>query len=209
MVLFREWGDKQGLAFCLGNLGLVAIIQGDLVRAAKLTEEAVTLFRELGSRGDVSISLNNLGWIAFLRNDLGRAVHPYKQSLTLGWETGMYTVVLDDLEGFACLAGAQGDGVRAAQLCGAAEALYEATGYPRDPTSHAEMEPYFASGRSQIHEAVWAKRGKRGGRWRSRRPSPMHWSSRRAVDSALSLRTSENNYSVCKLWRKYAPLGKE
>ena len=54
-----------------------------------------------------------------------------------------------------CLAGAQGDAVRAAQLCGAAEALHEATGYPRDPTSYAEMEPYLASGRSQIHEAVW------------------------------------------------------
>ena len=155
MDLFREWGDKQGLAFCSLNLGLVAITQGDLVRAAKLTEEAVALFRELGSRGDVSMNLNNLGWIAFLRNDLGKAVDLYKQSLALAWETGMYTVVLDDLEGFACLAGAQGDAVRAAQLCGAAEALHEATGYPQDPISHAEMEPYLASGRSQIHEAVW------------------------------------------------------
>jgi len=162
MDLFIEWGDKQGLAFCLVNLGLVAITQGDLVRAQKLTEEGVALFRELGSRGDVSMSLNNLGWIAFLRNDLGKAVDLYKQSLALAWETGMYTVVLDDLAGFACLAGAQGDAVRAAQLCGAAEALHEATGYPQDPTSYAEMEPYLASGRSQIHEAEWAKAWEEG-----------------------------------------------
>ena len=106
--------------------------------------------------------LNNLGWIAFLRNDLGRAVDLYKRSLALAWETGMYTVVLDDLEGFACLAGAQRDAVRAAHLCGAAEALHEATGYPRDPTSYAEMEPYLASGRSQIHEAEWAKAWEEG-----------------------------------------------
>src|SRR5829696_5079534 len=162
MNLFREWGDKQGLAFCSLNLGLVAITQGDLVRAAKLTEEAVALFRELGSRGDVSVNLNNLGWIAFLRNDLGKAVDLYKQSMALAWETGMYTVVLDDLVGFACLAGAQGDAVRAAQLCGAAEALHEATGYPRDPTSYAEMEPYLVSGRSQIHEVVWEKSWEEG-----------------------------------------------
>jgi predicted ATPase/class 3 adenylate cyclase len=162
MDLFREWGDRQGLAFCSLDLGLVAISQGDLVRAAKLTEEAVALFRELGSRGDVSMNLNNLGWIAFLRDDLGRAVDLYKQSLALAWETGMYTVVLDDLVGFACLAGAQGDAVRAAQLCGAAEALHEATGYPQDPISHAEMEPYIASGRSQIDEAVWAKAWEEG-----------------------------------------------
>jgi hypothetical protein len=140
----------------------VAIIQGDIVRAAKLTEEAVALFRELGSRGGVSICLNNLGWIAFLRNDLGRAVDLYRQSLALAWETGMYTVVLDDLVGFACLAGAQGDVVRAAQLCGAAEALHKATGYPRDPTSYAEMEPYLVSGRSQIHEVVWEKAREEG-----------------------------------------------
>jgi predicted ATPase/class 3 adenylate cyclase len=162
MDLFREWGDKQGLAFCSLDLGLVAITQGDLVRAQKLTEEAVALFRELGSRGDVSMNLNNLGWIAFLQNDLGRAVDLYKQSLALAWETGMYTVVLDDLVGFACLAGTQGDAVRAAQLCGAAEALHEATGYPQDPISHAEMEPYLASGRSQIDEAVWAKAWEEG-----------------------------------------------
>jgi predicted ATPase len=162
MNLFREWGDKQGLAFCSLNLGLVAITQGDLVRAAKLTEEAVALFRELGSRGDVSVNLNNLGWIAFLRNDLGKAVDLYKQSMALAWETGMYTVVLDDLVGFACLAGAQGDAVRAAQLCGAAEALHEATGYPQDPISHAEMEPYLASGRSKVHEAVWEEAWEEG-----------------------------------------------
>src|SRR5215203_3553697 len=162
MDLFREWGDKQGLAFCSLNLGLVAITQGDLVRAAKLTEEALALFRELGSRGDVSICLNNLGWTAFLRNDLGKAVDLYKQSLALAWETGMYTVVLDDLVGFACLAGAQGDAVRAAQLSGAAEALHEATGYPQDPISQAEMEPYLASGRSHIHEAEWEEAWEEG-----------------------------------------------
>src|SRR5215217_6826665 len=161
-ALFREWGDKQGLAFCLNNLGVVAITQGDLVQAQKLTEEAVALLRELGSRGDVSIGLQNLGWIAFLRNELGKAVDLYKQSLTLAWDTGFYALVLDDLVGFACLAGAQGDAVRAAQLCGAAEALHEATGYPKDPISHAEMEPYLASGRSKIHEAEWAKAWEEG-----------------------------------------------
>jgi hypothetical protein len=95
-------------------------------------------------------------------NDTHKGRDLYKQSLALAWETGMYTIVLDDLVGFACLAGAQGDAVRAAQLCGAAEALYEATGYPQDPISHAEMEPYLASGRSKIHEAVWEEAWEEG-----------------------------------------------
>ena len=54
------------------------------------------------------------------------------------------------------------DPERAARLWGAAEALHEATGYPKDPISHAEMEPYLASGRSQIHEVVWEKAWEEG-----------------------------------------------
>jgi len=58
MDLFREQGNKQGLA--INNLGMVMYSQGDLGRAAQLTEEAVALLRELGAR-DVALGLYNLG----------------------------------------------------------------------------------------------------------------------------------------------------
>ena len=73
MDLFREQGDKLSLATCLGSVAMLVYSQGDLVRAAQLTEEAVALFRELGARAGVSIGLYNLGWIALLEDDLGRA----------------------------------------------------------------------------------------------------------------------------------------
>src|SRR5215204_5800612 len=85
MDLFREQGDKQSLAYCLNNLGMVVYSQGDLVRAAQLTEESVALHRELGNRGSVSMGLCNLGWIALLQDDLGRAAELYRESLTLAF----------------------------------------------------------------------------------------------------------------------------
>jgi Flp pilus assembly protein TadD len=61
MDLFREQGDKQGLAHCLNNLAMMVYSHGDLGRAAKLTEESVALLRDLGARGDVALGLCNLG----------------------------------------------------------------------------------------------------------------------------------------------------
>src|SRR5919205_162534 len=106
MDLFREQGDKLGLAECLNNLGMLVYSQGDLGRAAQLTEEAVVLHRELGTRVGVSIGLYNLGWMALLQDDLGRAADLYRESLSISWETGMNQLVQSALEGFACVAGA-------------------------------------------------------------------------------------------------------
>jgi hypothetical protein len=93
MDLFREQGDKQSLAYCLNDLGMVVYSQGDLRRAAQLTEEGVALVREMGARVDVALGLCNLGWIALLREDLGRAADHYRESLSLSWDTGLTPLV--------------------------------------------------------------------------------------------------------------------
>jgi len=162
MDLFREQGDKQGLAFCLNNLGMVVCSQGDLERAAKLTEEGVALMRELGARGDISLGLCNLGWMALLRNDLGRAADLYEESLTLSWDIGMNPIVQNGLEGFACLAGARGEAERAAQLWGAAQALHEAKGIPRDTDFLAEADARISKVRSGMREEAWEEAWRKG-----------------------------------------------
>jgi predicted ATPase/class 3 adenylate cyclase/Tfp pilus assembly protein PilF len=159
---FREQGDKQGLANCLNNLGMVVYSQGDLERAAKLTEEAVALFRELGARGDVSLVLYNLGWMALLQNDLSRAADLYKESLSLAWDTGTNPIVQSALEGMACLAGARGGAERAAQLWGAAQALQEAKGIPRDTDFLAEADARISAVRSLMGEGAWEEAWRKG-----------------------------------------------
>jgi predicted ATPase/class 3 adenylate cyclase/Tfp pilus assembly protein PilF len=162
MDLLRERRDKINLAFCLNNLGMVVCSQGDLVRAAKLTEEGVVLMRELGVRGNVSLGLYNLGWITLLQNDLDRAADLYEESLALAWDIGMNLIVQSDLEGFALVAGAQGAARRAAQLWGAAQALHEAKGIPRDIDFLAEADVRISAVRSGMGEEAWEAAWRKG-----------------------------------------------
>jgi len=133
----------------------LAYSQGDLARAAELTEEVVALARELGAKGGLSLGLYNLGWIALLQNDLGKAADLYEESLSLAWDTGLNLVVQSALEGYACVAGALGEAHRAAQLWGAAQALQEAKGIPRDVDFLAEADARIAAVRSGMGEEAW------------------------------------------------------
>ena len=112
-------------------------------------EEGVALLRELGARGDVALGLCNLGWIALLQDDLSRAADLYRESLSLSWDTGMNPLVQSTLEGFACVAGAEGEAERAARLWGAAQALHETKGIPRDTDFLAEADAHIAAVRSR------------------------------------------------------------
>ena len=162
MDLFREQGDKRSLAYCLNNLAMMVCSQGDLGRAAQLTEEGVALFRELRARGDVALGLDNLGWIALLQNNLGRAAKLYRESLSLSWDTGMNQEIQSALEGLACLAGAKGDAERAARLWGAAQALHEAKGIPRDTDFLAEADARISAVRLGMGEEAWEESWHKG-----------------------------------------------
>jgi predicted ATPase/class 3 adenylate cyclase/Tfp pilus assembly protein PilF len=162
MDLFREQGDKVYLAWCLNNLAMVVYSHGDLGRAGKLIEEAVALRRELGAKGDVAAFLCNLGWIALLQDDLGRAADLYRESLSLSWDTGLNPLVQDALEGLACLAAARVEAERAAQLWGAAQALHETKGIPRDPDFLAEADARIDAVRSGMGAEAWEEVWRKG-----------------------------------------------
>jgi predicted ATPase len=160
--LFREQGDRLGLAMCLSNLGLVMYSRGDIGRAIELTENGVLLLRELRVEAHTAVGLCNLGWMALLRSDLGRAAALFEEGLTLASDTGMEPIVLPALEGVACLAGARGEVRRAAQLWGAAQALQEAKGIPRDADWLAEADALISDVRSSLGEGAWQKAWKKG-----------------------------------------------
>jgi predicted ATPase/class 3 adenylate cyclase len=162
MDFLREQGNKHSLAINLNNLAMVVYSQGDLRRAAQLTEEAVALLRELGSRGDLALGLYNLGWIALLQDDLGKAADLYTESLSLSWEIGRNPLVQWSLEGLACLAGAQGKAERAARLWGAAQALHETKGIPRDTDFLAEADLRISAVRSAMGEGAWKEAWRKG-----------------------------------------------
>jgi tetratricopeptide (TPR) repeat protein len=162
MDLFRAQGDKQFLSICLINLSMMVYSQGDLGQAAQLTEESVVLLRELGARGVVALDLCNLGWMALLQEDLGRAADLYGESLSLSWDTRLNQIIQGALEGFACLAGAEGQAERAGRLWGAAQALHETKGIPRDTDFLAEADARISAVRLGMEVEEWEEAWRKG-----------------------------------------------
>ena len=108
------------------------------------------------------MGLYNLGWIALLQDDLGRAADLYRESLSLSWDIGLNPLVQSALEGFACVAGAKGEAERAARLWGAAQALHETKGIPRDTDFLAEADARISAVRSGMGEEAWEEAWRKG-----------------------------------------------
>ena len=116
-ALFRQAGDKFGLAVSLAGMGLAALQQGDMGRARVLFEEALELYREIGDKWGVSSILSHLGIIPLTQGDHERAVRYFEDALAISREIGdrligsiaLYNLALGESQ-------VQGDHERAAEL---------------------------------------------------------------------------------------------
>jgi predicted ATPase/DNA-binding CsgD family transcriptional regulator len=159
LSLSRELDSAYWRFLYFENWGWTALLRGDYERATVLIEEAVELARERrrGFMGLLSRPLDNLGWAALLGGELGRAKPQFGENLALSKVRGDRGTLLMSLEGLACVAGAEGEDLRAARLFGAAEALMGVIGYRLVPQERAVLEPYRASVRTRLGEAAWEK----------------------------------------------------
>jgi non-specific serine/threonine protein kinase len=80
-ALYRELGDKRGLARALNSLGIVAMDQAQNERAKSLLEEGLELARELKANDLIASLLNNLGEVERIRGDYVRAKALYTEVL--------------------------------------------------------------------------------------------------------------------------------
>jgi DNA-binding CsgD family transcriptional regulator len=78
-----------------------------------------------------------------------------KEGLVLNREVGNWSYGAYCLEGFAGLAGARGQGARAARLWGAAEALRTNIGAPLPPEPRPYYERSMAAARARLGEEAW------------------------------------------------------
>jgi tetratricopeptide (TPR) repeat protein len=83
LALWRELGDKPGMADALLNLGRVARLQGDYERSGKLLQECLTLFREQQIMWGVVWALISLGDVALDQGDAAEALGPLQEALAL------------------------------------------------------------------------------------------------------------------------------
>ncbi|MEW5871244.1 MAG: tetratricopeptide repeat protein [Chloroflexota bacterium] len=94
LAIYREIGDRHGVAGALNNLGLVCMLDGDYENARQYGQDCLAIDRELGDRRGISISLLNLGVACLWQGDPA-AARPYlEESLALCQE-------INNLEGVA------------------------------------------------------------------------------------------------------------
>ena len=88
LSLFRELGDKQGIALSFNSLARIASSQGDKVSAWSLYLESLTLLRDLGDRYAVAWVLYNLGLLTANSPDAAQGIDLFQESMGLFRELG-------------------------------------------------------------------------------------------------------------------------
>ncbi len=165
LALFEEVGDKEMSASTTNNLGGISMFQGDYGRAKTLLKEYLAYSRTPNNKNitvNTTVTLVNLGLMALFEGHHERAKALLQESLALSRERGQKLEALTCLELLAGVAGAQGEGARAARLWGAADALREATGSVSLTADRAMIEPYLQETRSRMDETAWQKAWSQG-----------------------------------------------
>jgi predicted ATPase/DNA-binding CsgD family transcriptional regulator len=83
LTLWRQLGDKRGMAVSLNTLGLVAKAQGSHARAGTQLHEALDLAREMDDAPRLATVLNNLAALAIDQGDYGAAQPFLRESLSI------------------------------------------------------------------------------------------------------------------------------
>jgi predicted ATPase/class 3 adenylate cyclase len=97
LTIYRELGNRPGIANALIGLGSVARAQGDLTAARALCEESLTISRDLGDRPGIARSLFNLGHTATIQGDPVASRAFYEESLSIYRELGDRVGIADSL----------------------------------------------------------------------------------------------------------------
>ena len=159
----RELGDQRTIGGALHNLAEVARFSGDYEQAKILGMEALAVYREMEDEWQVARMVGWLGMATFYNSDDHEAAAEFlREGLALNREVGSWEYVAYCLEGFAGLAGAKGEGVRAARLFGAAERLREDIAAPLPPVDRAGYERSIVTARAQLDGAAWEAAWKEG-----------------------------------------------
>jgi len=103
LALYRELGDKRGIASCLHVLADIAWGRGNLAVARSQGEASLTLFRELGDTRSVAYLLYHLGSLAVEQGEYARGHDLLTESLAIDRELGDTRIMALSLHNLAQL----------------------------------------------------------------------------------------------------------
>jgi tetratricopeptide (TPR) repeat protein len=116
LVIFREIGDRSGVATCLNSLGEGFRRQGRYKEAVRYYEESLAIERELGFDGPAQ--LNNLGHAYIGLGEDDTAWECLHEALRVSLANRYVLIAMEGLVGVAWLWTKAGQQVQAAELLG-------------------------------------------------------------------------------------------
>jgi predicted ATPase/DNA-binding winged helix-turn-helix (wHTH) protein len=158
--IFEELGDRSGAAWSINQQGDIARETGDMANAREFYRRALTAFRKTADPWGSARSLTDLGYIDCEEgNHLGGHT-AFREAMELfaglGHRRGMARV----LEGYACLALAEGHAARALTLASAAAQLRRLISAPLPQAEQSKFDRWLAPAWETLSEAegknAWA-----------------------------------------------------
>jgi len=114
--LFRELGDRRGIAFTLNMMGVIGLQKNEPVKTEKLLAESLALQRELGDPWGIAFTMQNFPPLALQKND-PKMAKEYAEETVLWFErAGDQRGVARSLEDFAEIAQLEGNPAYAVEL---------------------------------------------------------------------------------------------
>ena len=156
-ALFRVSGDRQRQALPVDMLGTVALRQGDYDAARMQFEEALAIAQEMGDAQFMADALLHMGTVALRLENAHQSAALYQQSLALYRGQGYKDGIVESLSGLAEVASLLGQPGRAARLCGAVEALREASHTRLSPLRRAAYDRIVGGIRAQLDGSAFAE----------------------------------------------------
>jgi predicted ATPase len=155
LELFQALGKQREYADTLGSLGGVLLFQGNLEGAQAKLSESLRLVRAEGQRGNLYGMLGMLSVVEMVQERPMQALAYIREALEIVQEVGLRTDVATTLAACGSIMGALGAVTYAAQVCAAAEALFERLGTSLPAVYLPLYSAALARTRAQVQEATW------------------------------------------------------
>ena len=150
------------LAAALTNLGQLESDAGNFDRATQVLQEALAIDRKQGDMLGVALDQQSLAGVSLRAGRAREARDLLSGMVDYVASCGDPELLATTLELSACIAAELGEGLRAARLAGAAEAIRQKTGTPIPQPEAALLERFLAPARAAIaRQAVGRRAGRR------------------------------------------------
>lgn len=150
LAIDRKLNNILFISTRLNTLGEIARQQEDSEAARRFYEEALTLVRRESLNHSISTYAGNLASIAVLQGDYNSARFYALESLKASEELGDKITTGEALDKFGALAAAAGEMDKATRLWGAAQAIYDATGFKLENVDWEFNERYIGGARAAM-----------------------------------------------------------